>query len=149
MMNDFPAGLKRNTQEAVEIRLWETYLVRSRNNLYKTLANYSLDRGPIQKIDDFERLSFRFMRYDWDKTVQMLLADNAVPYELTRSHRIDVVQHLTKKEVHVAEEDLNLLLAVNAGLEQAGYDEVLQKPFEMHDRLKKASKRSLQESHVE
>src|SRR5687768_9368902 len=101
MMNDLPASVKRNTQEIVEVRLWEIYLIRSRNNLYKTLSEYSLDKGPIQKFDDSDRLSFRFMRYDWDKTIQSLMAAQGVPYEVANRQWIDVMQHVTKKKVFV------------------------------------------------
>jgi CheY-like chemotaxis protein len=124
-MNDTPSGLHRSTQEAMEIRLWEIYLIRNRNNLYKTLSDYSLDRGPLQKSDDIERVSFRFMRYDWERTIRAILADNSVPFEIVRTLKIDVIQHMTKKKVYLAEDDLNILFALNTMLEDAGYDVLL------------------------
>lgn len=75
-----PAGLKDSRYEIVEIKLWEVYLLYSRLNLYKTLSAYSLDNGPVEKDQQDEgRVSFRFMAYDWERTVKQLLYDNRIP----------------------------------------------------------------------
>ncbi len=80
IITDAPAGYKESRQEIVEIKLWEVYLLYSRRNLYKTLSAYSLDNGPVEKDQQDEgRISFRFMAYDWERTVKQLLYDNRIP----------------------------------------------------------------------
>lgn len=75
-----PAGYKDSRQEIVEIKLWEVYLLYSRRNLYNTLSTYSLDNGPVEKDHQDEgRVSFRFMTYDWERTIKQLLYDNRIP----------------------------------------------------------------------
>ena len=77
---DTPAGLKESRQEIVEIKLWEVYLLYNRRNLYKTLSTYSLDNGPVEKDQQEEgRVSFRFMAFDWERTIKQLLYDNRIP----------------------------------------------------------------------
>lgn len=82
-ITDVPAGFKESRQEIVEIKLWEVYLLYSRRNLYNTLSTYSLDNGPVEKdTQDEGRVSFRFMAYDWERTVKQLLYDNRIPVVL-------------------------------------------------------------------
>lgn len=79
-ITDAPAGYKESRQEIVEIKLWEVYLLYSRRNLYNTLSTYSLDNGPVEKDHQDEgRVSFRFMAYDWERTIKQLLYDNRIP----------------------------------------------------------------------
>ena len=77
---DAPSGYKEIRHEIVEIKLWEVYLLYNRHNLYSTLSTYSLDNGPVEKDQQAEgRVSFRFMSYDWDRTIKQLLYDNRIP----------------------------------------------------------------------
>lgn len=79
-ITDAPAGYKDSRQEIVEIKLWEVYLLYSRRNLYNTLSTYSLDNGPVEKDhQDAGRVSFRFMAYDWERTIKQLLYENRIP----------------------------------------------------------------------
>jgi hypothetical protein len=79
-LTDKPGGYKESRQEIVEIKLWEVYLLYNRRNLYKTLSTYSLDNGPVEKDQQEEgRVSFRFMAFDWERTVKQLLYDNRIP----------------------------------------------------------------------
>lgn len=79
-ITDAPAGYKDSRQEIVEIKLWEVYLLYSRRNLYNTLSTYSLDNGPVEKDHQDEgRVSFRFMAYDWERTIKQLLYENRIP----------------------------------------------------------------------
>ena len=79
-LTDKPAGYKDSRQEIVEIKLWEVYLLYNRRNLYNTLSTYSIDNGPVEKDQQEEgRVSFRFMTYDWERTIKQLLYDNRVP----------------------------------------------------------------------
>lgn len=75
---DTPAGFKASAQEIVEIKLWEVYLLYNRRNLYNTLSTYSLDNGPVEKHEE-GRVTFRFMTFDWERTVKQLLYDNRIP----------------------------------------------------------------------
>jgi CheY-like chemotaxis protein len=122
-MNDLPSAFKSNSQQAIEIKVWEVYLLRNRNHLYKNLSAYALDRGPLQKYaDDHEKVTFRFMIHDWEKSIRQLLLKNAVPFEVHRHFLIDVVHQLMKKRIYIAEDDPDLLLTMNAMLEDAGYE---------------------------
>ncbi len=77
---DKPAGYQESRQEIIEIKLWEVYLLYNRHNLYTTLSTYSLDNGPVEKDHQEEgRLSFRFMAFDWERTIKQLLYDNRIP----------------------------------------------------------------------
>ena len=77
---DTPAGLKESRAEIVEIKLWEVYLLYNRRNLYNTLSTYSLDNGPVEKHQQEEgRVAFRFMAFDWERTIKQLLYDNRIP----------------------------------------------------------------------
>ena len=77
---DAPGGYKDSRQEIVEIKLWEVYLLYNRRNLYNTLSTYSLDNGPVEKGHQEEgRVSFRFLSFDWERTVKQLLYDNRIP----------------------------------------------------------------------
>lgn len=77
---DSPAGFKASGQEIVEIKLWEVYLLYNRRNLYNTLSTYSLDNGPVEKGQHEEgRVTFRFMTFDWERTIKQLLYDNRIP----------------------------------------------------------------------
>jgi len=79
-ITDSPAGLNDVRQEIVEIKLWEVYLIYNHRNLYTTLSTYSLDNGPVEKGQQEEgRVSFRFMTYDWERTIKQLLYDNRIP----------------------------------------------------------------------
>jgi CheY-like chemotaxis protein len=123
---DTPSGLKRSTQAALEVRLWDVYLLRSRNNLSGVLSGYSLDRGPLRENpDDPQRVSFRFLFYDWDKSIKKLLCDSNIPFEIIASFQVDLLEQGAKKKIYIAEDDLNILFALNVMLENAGYDVTL------------------------
>ena len=79
-ITDKPAGYKDSLQEIIEIKVWEVYLLYNRRNLYSTLSTYSLDNGPVEKDHQEDgRVSFRFMSYDWERTIKQLLYDNRIP----------------------------------------------------------------------
>jgi CheY-like chemotaxis protein len=122
-MQVIPSGLKRPLQDAVEIKVWEIYLLRSRINLNKTLSLYSLNKSE-GKPDHREsaKVSFCFLRYDWERTLSKLLADNSIPFEIVRTFKTDIYKQMEKKRVYIAEDDLNILFALNTMLENAGYD---------------------------
>lgn len=95
---DKPAGYKESRQEIVEIKLWEVYLLYNRRNLYNTLSTYSLDNGPVEKDQQEEgRVSFRFMAYDWERTIKQLLYDNRIPV-IIQSNTFDAVKARGRQE---------------------------------------------------
>jgi hypothetical protein len=95
---DRPASYKENKQEIVEIKLWEVYLLYNRSNLYNTLSTYSMDNGPVEK-DQQEggRVSFRFMAFDWERTIKQLLYDNRIPV-IVESNTFDAVKARGRQE---------------------------------------------------
>lgn len=79
-LTNVPAGYKDSRQEIIEIKLWEIYLLYNRRNLYSTLSTYSLDNGPVEKDQQEEgRVCFRFMAFDWDRTIKNLLYEHRIP----------------------------------------------------------------------
>jgi CheY-like chemotaxis protein len=123
-IDDTPSGLKRTTQEVVEIRLWDIYLVRNRNNLYHTLSKFALDIAHLNPIG-IEKVTFRFLQCDWDNNIQPMLTSQSIPFDIIRKMKVDVPKPLTKKKIYVAEDDLDILFALNTMLEDAGYDVLL------------------------
>lgn len=74
-----PAGFKE-TKEIVEVKLWEAFLLYNRHHVYRTLATYSLDNGPLEKDDeDLATVTFRFTAYDWKNTLRDLLSTHNIP----------------------------------------------------------------------
>jgi CheY-like chemotaxis protein len=122
-MNTIPSGIKRPQQDAIQIKLWEIYLLRSRINLDRILSVYSIDRTVLKSSNrESARISFSFLVYDWERTIQKILADNSIPYEVVSTYKTDIYKQMEKKKVYIAEDDLNTLFAINIMLEDAGYD---------------------------
>lgn len=97
-ITDMPAGFKESREEIIEIKMWEVYLLYNRRNLFNTLSTYSLDNGPVEKDHQEEgRVSFRFMSYDWERTVKQLLYDNRIPV-IVQSNALAAVKFKGKHE---------------------------------------------------
>jgi hypothetical protein len=97
-LTDMPAGFKESREEIIEIKLWEVYLLYNRRNLYNTLSTYSLDNAPVEKDHQEEgRVSFRFLAYDWERTVKQLLYDNRIPV-IVQSNALAAVKSKGKHE---------------------------------------------------
>lgn len=122
-LDDKPSGLKTTQMDGIEIRLWETYLFRSRKNISNILASYSFDNGPfIHHGSGMSRVSFRFSLYDWRKTLIHIFSSDHIPFEVAGTFSADFKVQPRKKKVCIAEPDLNTLFALNTVLEDAGYD---------------------------
>jgi CheY-like chemotaxis protein len=122
-MNNTPSGLQRPLFDAIEIRVWEIYLLRSRINLNTTLSAYALHRKPYTGRNcESSKVAFRFLLSDWEKTISDLLTKNSIPFEKVSVYKADIDKTVEKKKVYVAEDDLNILFALNTLLEDAGYD---------------------------
>lgn len=125
-IDDKPSSLRNHTSEGVVIRLWEIYLLRNRTNLGQVLTSYSLDNGPVPDGGPGTgRISFRFTAYDWSRSLAQLLHTNHIPYEVTSKFLMNNGGDNRKKKVYIAEDDLNILFALNTMLEDAGYDVLL------------------------
>jgi CheY-like chemotaxis protein len=121
-----PSGLKRTLQPAIEIRIWEIYLTRTRGDLQSALSMYALDKGGKTSLTEGEpRVIFRFTMHDWEKSIMPLLIARYVPFEIIGHFSVDVLSPPLKKRVFVAEDDLNILFALNTILEDAGYDVIV------------------------
>lgn len=86
IIDDKPSGYKKAEAAVTEVKLWETFLLYNRHNLYNTLSTYSLDNGPLPKRDnDLATVTFRFMTSDWNKTLRDLLDRHNIPVIKERS----------------------------------------------------------------
>src|SRR5687768_13135485 len=111
-IDDKHIGLATSAQEAVDVKFWKLFIDRNHSGLYHTLSCYSLDNGPYRNLETGERIRFRFMAYDWEKTIKPLLVRNAIPFETIASFRINAMQHVMKKKIFIAEDDLDVLFAL-------------------------------------
>lgn len=109
-----------NAQTAVEVEIWEGYLLKTNSTIAKTLYTYSLDNGPLQQNAD-DRFVFRFTAFDWGKNIEKLLIRNNIHFLLLRTVDINAMQQLLKKRVLVAEDDPEIALPLSMILEDAGY----------------------------
>ena len=107
-------------QIAIEVQIWEGYLLRNKTHAGKTLCTYSLDNGPLNEGDD-NILTFRFTAYDWEKNIQHLLSVNNIHCSIIREVKIDPFRYLQKKKIFVAEDDPDILFAISKMLEDSGY----------------------------
>ena len=57
---------------AVEVAIWENYLLRNKTNISTSLSAYSLDNGPWHHEFD-GRLTFRFTAFDWSNSIEEAL----------------------------------------------------------------------------
>ena len=120
---DTPTGLRQTLHEAVEIKLWEVYVLRSRSHLHDLLSLYSLDKGPLpQNQPDSDRVSYRFMSFDWSRTIKPFLINHSIPFDVVRNFKTDVIHPVAKKKIYLVEDDLDVLFTLNTMLEKAGYD---------------------------
>src|SRR5687767_4380598 len=75
-----PVGLISDTDEIVEIKLWEVYLLNNRANLHKMLTNLSIDNGPVENVQhEHGRVSYRFLAGVWENSIKHVLYDNRIP----------------------------------------------------------------------
>ena len=113
------SGSHELLQTAVEVEIWEGYLV-NKSDAGKTLCTYSLDNGPMNEGPD-GNLLFRFTGYDWDRHLRQYLASNNIHYSMVRELSVDPLQQLLKKKIYLVEGDPDFLVALNMILQDAGY----------------------------
>lgn len=113
-------GSLEGLSTAVEVEIWEGYLLRNNTGVGKALCTYSLDNGPLNE-SEAGNLTFRFMLFDWQNNIQDLLARNNIHFAILRKEEADMLHRLLKKNIFVAEDDPNILLCLQTILENAGY----------------------------
>lgn len=106
---------------AVEVEIWEGYLLRNKTEVGKSLCTYSLDNGPLNE-SDVGNLTFRFTLFDWEKNIHDLLVRNNIHYDIVGQEEADVLHQLLKKNIYVADDDPDILLCLRTILEDAGYN---------------------------
>jgi CheY-like chemotaxis protein len=125
--NGFQNDMSKSLQNAVEIRISRINHDMEHPEIFNMLMRYSLDT--LQYHDQEPKrngfILFRFMFGDWVKTVRPWLIERQSHFELIRTYQVDVMEQLRKKRITVAEDDLEILFAINVMLENAGYDVVL------------------------
>jgi CheY-like chemotaxis protein len=122
-MNSLPSGIKRAPHDAIEVHLWEIYLLRNRCHLSKMLSVYSINKAELSSVDrESAKISLSFTLLDWNRSIKAQLSEHAVPYEIVRIYKTEIERPVEKKKVYVAEDDLDILFALNTMLEDAGYD---------------------------
>lgn len=107
-------------QAAVEVKIWEGYLLRNKTNLPNTLCAYSLDDGPWHETDD-ARFIFRFAAFDWFNNIQQLLTRQNIHCDLIRHFQMDPSPHARAPKVSLVTDDTDLSTSIMSGLEAAGY----------------------------
>src|SRR5688500_13301501 len=105
---------------AIEIDIWEGFLLRNKTHVCHTLCTYSLDNGPFNESAD-GKLLFRFTAFDWHKNVQRLLLRHNIHYSVTRKVKLNPAEQLLKKKIYIAEDDPDILYSLSAMLADAGY----------------------------
>jgi two-component system, OmpR family, phosphate regulon response regulator PhoB len=119
LFRDTPGSLQ-TVETAVEIEVWEGYLIRNNTNLRKTLCTYSLDNGPLDESTE-GHLVFRFTSFDWKKNILDLLGKNNIHFRITGKTPLDTLSQLLKKKIYIAEDDPDISAALASMLERAGY----------------------------
>jgi hypothetical protein len=69
--------------QCIEVLIAKPYLSQSSTNLFWTLSVYSLENHPVKTSHDIRNSEvFRFMVYDWKRTIKKLLEVHKVPYSI-------------------------------------------------------------------
>ncbi len=119
-VSDESTGSPALDQTAVEVEIWEGYLLKNRSNVARTLCTYSLDNGPLLEKSG-GRLMFRFTAFDWEKKIEQLLTSNNIHFSIITKVGINPFEQLLKKKIYVADDDQDAAFALSAILEDAGY----------------------------
>jgi CheY-like chemotaxis protein len=114
---------KTAAQKGIEVKLWGIYPFKNRHRLYDILATYSLDGGPSEnEFAEHDRISFKFLVYDWQKTIQKLLTDNNIPFVIHDYFTLEMPDYRRRQKIYIAEDDPDISMAMNILLKDAGYD---------------------------
>lgn len=107
-------------QTAVEVKIWEGYLLRNRTNISTTLCAYSLDDGPWHETDD-GRFIFRFTSFDWFNTIQQLLTRENIHCDPVCYFEMESVSYTRVRKISLITAEADLAESITTALEAAGY----------------------------
>jgi hypothetical protein len=75
-----PVGIISDSQEIIEIKLWEAYLLNDRNNVHNALNKFSIDHGPVENtLHEPGRIVYRFSAEIWENDIKHVLYENRIP----------------------------------------------------------------------
>jgi CheY-like chemotaxis protein len=108
--------------QSVEVRLRKTSPGIS-NDILDTLSGFALGGGPIKSpIGD---LAFRFPALEWEEIIKPFLVLKRQAFNVVRPQDKHSGNGQLKNKIYLVEDDLETLFALNAMLEEAGYDVLL------------------------
>jgi CheY-like chemotaxis protein len=113
--------------DVIEITIPETEFDVTNTQFHKVISAYAIESRRVQTTDSalILKIHFRFMLYDWKKTVHAMLLNQHIPFEIASHFKTTINEFTPKKKVYIAEDDLHILFALNVMLEEAGYDVLL------------------------
>ena len=125
MPNENPLQPTSAPIPCVEVKLWGISFLKNQRKILSTLSAYALEGRPFKgDVKDSDQISYRFMSFDWERTVKSLLTMHSVTFEAISSFEKRGFKD-PKKKVYLVEDDLDILFALNTMLEDAGYDVLL------------------------
>lgn len=101
---DESANIKTPVINCVEVLIPKVYLDNNVDNVYWTLSVYSLENAPVKDNSINHADIFRFMVYDWRKSIKELLEHHQIPFT--------VIQYFTSDSVLSTKSLSNLIPAV-------------------------------------
>jgi two-component system cell cycle response regulator DivK len=112
-----------STQEVVQVKILHTDIIKNFDKLRLKLSMYALDKGPVQNSHQkLGETSFRFMVFDWKRTLEKIFKGYRIPYTVTHYFNTNVITYISKRKVYIVEDDPDIAIAMNIILEGAGYD---------------------------
>ena len=106
------------THAAVEVTIWEGYLLKNRTNIARMLCAYSLDNGPWHETDD-ARFIFRFSWFDWSNIIRAMLDREHIHCDGVR--RFDINLQAAAKRIALVGYHPESACELTTGLEAAAY----------------------------
>lgn len=101
-------GLNASVQ-CVEVLISRSYIDNANHNLPWMLSVYSLENHPVQNRSLYNSDLFRFMVFDWDRTVRNLLESHKISFS--------IVKYFSSKDVFAAADTSGDDVALLAALE--------------------------------
>lgn len=91
--------------QCLEVSISKSVLENLGHNLIWTLSVYTLDNQPLHSLfEEVDVMRFRFMVYDWKKTIKRLLDGHQIPYSTDR-FILDSVHRQSKRKIQYAVKD--------------------------------------------
>lgn len=91
----------------LEVLVPKIYLDNNVDNIYWTLSVYSLENAPLKQERSSEQSdTFRFMVYDWRRTIRKLLEHHQIPFSVVQYFTSDGISNDERRDFSRAESDL-------------------------------------------